>query len=249
MTLTQLHTLANTCQINFNHLIAECHDNDICLGIGGDLTVATLLHAYRCGAFPWFEDEPIAWYSPNPRCVITPSDFHPSKSLTRTARKHTWTLTTNLAFDNVIHACSQPRTYSNNTWINSHMIRAYQTLHDIGVAVSVEVWADTPLDSELIGGLYGVQIGRLFCGESMFHKVTDASKIAFWGLMSLCTQQGITLVDCQLENPHLMSLGAKLINRKEFIKALPTLVNSSCQGFDNPLSLSAQALITPQAPT
>lgn len=234
----QIHALADLCPFDFlgmaRHL-AEGDDYGF-LGSGGDLDVSTLLHAYRSGVFPWFgQDEPIQWWSPNPRCVIKPADFLPKKSLVRTAKKQSWTLTTNQAFVQVIKACSQPRAYADDTWITATMQQAYTKLHELGVAISIEVWQDEPCQSELVGGLYGVQMGKVFCGESMFHHQTDASKIAFWGLMVLCQKCGIKLVDCQLENEHLMSLGAELMERKEFLTQL--LHNSRQQ--DGVLSLTA----------
>lgn len=227
--LLRLHALADTCPFDFTGAMAQSVDGF--LGTGGDLSVPTLLHAYRSGVFPWFNhDDPICWWSPDVRCVLMPDQFTPSKSLVRTAKKQSWTLTTNLAFDAVIDACSQPRSYTDETWIGDTMKSAYADLHTLGVAVSVEIWEGVPLDSELIGGLYGVNIGAIFCGESMFHRHTDASKIAFWGLMHLCQQAGITLVDCQLENPHLMSLGAQLLPRAEFLDRLKALTQARVQG-------------------
>lgn len=228
--LASLHTLADACPYDFQNA-ALMADSDGFLGTGADLSAATLLHAYRSGVFPWFDaDDPICWWSPSTRCVIKPDAFTPSKSLVRTAKKQPWTLTTNLVFDDVIDACSQPRHYTSDTWIHDEMKMAYGELHRLGVAVSVEIWAGTPLDGELIGGLYGVNIGAIFCGESMFHRQTDASKVAFWGLMKLCQQTGIALVDCQLENPHLMSLGASLMPRSEFLQTLKALVRQDVTG-------------------
>ncbi|WP_066804007.1 leucyl/phenylalanyl-tRNA--protein transferase [Moraxella oblonga] len=233
ITLDQFHTLADTCPYDFRGAVANLAllDDFECggyLGGGADLSVPTLLHAYRCGVFPWFnQGENIAWWSPNERCVICPVDFQPKKSLIRTAKRQAWTLSVNLAFDEVIKACSQPRAYTDETWIGHDMIQAYNDLNHLGVAISVEVWDGTPTQSQLIGGLYGVTVGRVFCGESMFHRQTDASKIAFWGLMSLCVQCGIELVDCQLENPHLMSLGARIMPRKVYLSMLDELSQSS----------------------
>lgn len=235
LTLDQLHALADTCPIDFAFAIEQQDaDDDGFLGTGADLLPATLLHAYRSGVFPWFgENDPICWFSPTPRCVISPSDFQPKKSLIRTAKKSPWQLTVNHAFDQVIDACSKPRAYSDETWIGREMKDAYQELHRLGVAISVEVWQGVPQNSELIGGLYGLNLGKLFCGESMFHKQTDTSKVAFWGLMHLCQQAEINLVDCQLENPHLMSLGARLCDRADFLNALPILTQSPCKPWES----------------
>lgn len=220
--LQQLHTLADVCAYDFSQ---AARSTDEFLGTGADLEPSTLLHAYRCGVFPWFAaDEPICWWSPKMRCVIAPSDFRPSKSLMRTAKKQPWVITTNSAFEQVIHACSQPRSYADDTWIHDEMIEAYCRLHELSAASSVEVWAGVPHNSELIGGLYGVGLGAIFCGESMFHRQTDASKIAFWALMRLAEQSGIALVDCQMQNPHLMRLGAKTMPKAEFLSLLDHLV-------------------------
>lgn len=233
LTLSQIHQVADNCQIDFATVVSSLDktDNHGYLGYGGELSTTILLHAYRCGVFPWFsEGEPICWWSPSPRCVMLPERFVPSKSLLRRAKKQPWTLTTNLAFEQVIEACSEPRAYTSDTWITQSMKNAYQELHRLGVAVSVEIWQDKPLQSMLIGGLYGVNLGAIFCGESMFHRATDASKMAFWGLMTLCQKQGIQLVDCQLENPHLMSLGAQLMPRHEFLAKLTTLTITPSDG-------------------
>lgn len=228
--LQSLHHIADQCPYDFAnmHLMANHHGF---IGSGADLSTSTLLHAYRCGVFPWFDDdEPICWWSPKERCVMLPDEFTPKKSLMRTAKKQSWHITTNLAFTQVIEACSQPRAYADSTWIHQSMKTAYQKLHQLGVAVSVEVWENTPQSSALIGGLYGVNIGAIFCGESMFHRQTDASKIAFWGLMTFAKQQGITLIDCQLENPHLMSLGASVMPRQHFLSQLTSLVQQPVAG-------------------
>lgn len=229
ITLDQFHAIADTCPYDFEGSLANLALLDDVegggyLGGGADLSVPTLLHAYRSGVFPWFnQGENIAWWSPDERCVITPADFAPKKSLIKTAKRQAWTLSVNHAFDDVIKACAEPRAYTDETWIGHDMIRAYTELNRLGVAVSVEVWDGTPTQSQLIGGLYGVTVGQVFCGESMFHRQTDASKIAFWGLMTMCVQCGVKLVDCQLENPHLMSLGARLVPRKAYLPILGEL--------------------------
>lgn len=216
--MNMIKQLAHDCNYDFKAMVSRLDKSDDLVGVGADLAPSTLIGAYMNGVFPWYDDEPICWYSPSTRCVITPSDFRPKKSLVRTAKKSSWVLTTNHAFDDVIHACANARPHA--TWINADMTHAYQNLHRLGVAVSIEVWADKP-DGTLIGGLYGLQLGAMFCGESMFHAQTDASKIAFWGLMMLCQKMGVELVDCQLENSHLMSLGARLMDRDEFLTHLP----------------------------
>lgn len=229
-TLKQLHRLADACAYDFG---AAARGGDEFLGTGADLQPSTLLHAYRSGVFPWFADnEPICWWSPKVRCVMMPNDFQPSKSLMRTAKKQPWAITTNLAFDQVIHACSQPRSYADDTWIHDEMIEAYCRLHELAAASSIEVWEGTPKESELIGGLYGVSMGAIFCGESMFHRQTDASKIAFWALMYLAKHTGITLIDCQMPNPHLLSLGAASMPKDEFLDQLDRLVSTPCLGIN-----------------
>lgn len=201
------------------------------VAMGGDLAPQTLLSAYAQGLFPWFnEDEPIAWWSPEPRCVIDPIHYQPSKSLRKQARNSRWQLTVNKAFDEVIHACSLPRSDGLNdnqiegehTWIHQEMIEAYSQLHAHGFAHSVEVWDE---HHQLIGGLYGLKIGAIYFGESMFHTASNASKIAFWGLMRLCAETKVALVDCQLPNDHLLSLGASTLSRDNFLVELETLIN------------------------
>ena len=182
------------------------------LAIGGDLSAARLIAAYRQGIFPWFEqDQPILWWSPDPRCVIDPSCFSPSKSLAKRIRKADFELRIDDAFPQVIDAC-QLRSGDEGTWITDDMKAAYLNLHDAGFAHSVECY----IDGKLCGGLYGLSIGQLFFGESMFHHVTDASKLAFAGLMQTMANVGCPIVDCQLPNPHLLSLGAFEVPRAEF---------------------------------
>lgn len=198
------------------------------VAMGADLAPETLISAYAQGLFPWFnEDEPIAWWCPEPRCVMVPSDYQPSKSLRRQAKRERWQLTLNQGFDEVIRACSLPRSdglpEGEHTWIHDEMIDAYTELHAYGFAHSIEVWDD---DGQLIGGLYGLKIGSIYFGESMFHRASNASKLAFWGLMRLCEQSAIELVDCQLPNEHLMSLGAVTLPRADFLRQLDTLIGS-----------------------
>ena len=202
------------------------------VAIGGDLAPETLISAYAQGLFPWFnDDEPIAWWCPEPRCVMQPTDYQPSKSLRKQANSARWQLTLNQAFNDVIHACSLPRSDGNgvndkpsegeHTWIHAEMIEAYSELHAQGFAHSIEVWNDK---EQLIGGLYGLKVGGIYFGESMFHSASNASKLAFWGLMRLCEQSNVALVDCQLPNDHLMSLGASTLRRSEFLAQLDTLI-------------------------
>ncbi len=191
------------------------------VAIGADLSPQTLLDAYQKGLFPWFnEGDPICWWSPNPRCIIEPQHFTPHKTLVRTAKKNQYTLTLSGAFPEVIAACAAPRVYADSTWISPAIQAGYTALFGAGFAHSVEVWNTK---NKLVGGLYGVQLGGAFFGESMFSRETDVSKLAFWFLMRLCAHSGFAWVDCQLENSHLMSLGAQLISRNDFLNdKLPT---------------------------
>ena len=187
------------------------------IGIGADLSPSTLLEAYCHGIFPWFsKDEPICWWSPEPRCIIYPHAFQPSKSLIRQLKKDRYTLTLSHAFEQVVRACAEPRAYAQETWITEDIIAGYSGLHQAGLAHSIEVWDG----EQLIGGLYGVQIGRAFFGESMFSLRTDVSKMAFCFLMKLCQDSHFPLVDCQLPNDHLMNLGATTLPRADFLKEL-----------------------------
>lgn len=184
------------------------------LAVGGNLKPETLLQAYRQGIFPWYsDDQPILWWSPNPRCVLYPEKFKISRSLKKTLNKKIYNIKTNSAFSEVIQACSEPRKDEPGTWINNHMMQAYCRLHEMGYAHSIECWKN----NELIGGLYGVKIGLVFFGESMFSKQTDASKVA---LEYLCHTLKPKLIDVQVYSKHMESLGAELIDRDEFIKKL-----------------------------
>ena len=188
------------------------------VAMGADLKPSTLLEAYCHGIFPWFaKDEPVCWWSPEPRCIIYPKQFKPSKSLIRQLKKPRYYLTLSHAFEQVVQACAEPRAYTNETWISQDIVAGYTGLHQAGFAHSVEVWDG----EQLVGGLYGVQLGKAFFGESMFSRQTDVSKMAFCFLMTLCAASGIEWVDCQLPNDHLMSLGATTLTRAEFLSQLP----------------------------
>jgi len=183
------------------------------LAAGGDLSPARLLNAYRHGIFPWYSDgQPILWWSPAPRCVLYPQNVHVARRLQRRYNQGQFTLTADRAFERVIEECAGPRPDHDDTWITKEMIDAYIGLHTMGIAHSIEVW----LEDELAGGIYGLALGRVFFGESMFSRHDDASKIA---LVALCRQlQGwkFTLLDCQISNPHLESMGAEQISRLKF---------------------------------
>lgn len=194
------------------------------IAIGGDLGLSRLLSAYRQGIFPWFSDgEPILWWSPDPRMVLFPDELKISGSLKKTLKKQKFEVRFNTAFREVITACSSTlRHGQNGTWITQDIIDAYCGLHDAGYAISAEAW----LDCKLVGGCYGVKIGSMFYGESMFHHVTDASKVAFASLVQHLKTLGIGMIDCQMKTAHLASLGAREIQREEFIKKLTILCNN-----------------------
>lgn len=189
----------------------ELADADGLLAIGGDLSIDRLLLAYENGIFPWFsEDDPICWYSPHERCVIFPDRVKLSKSMKKVMDGSLFEITMNHDFAGVIRSCAKiSRKDQPGTWITSEMQQAYIALHEQGYASSVEVWQD----HELVGGLYGVELGTVFCGESMFSKVSNASKAA---LIWLCRQGLYEVIDCQLPNDHLMSLGAEMIDREMY---------------------------------
>lgn len=190
------------------------------LAAGGDLSPQRLLAAYRKGIFPWFsEADPILWWSPDPRCVFYPTNFTPSRSLRKSLRNTPWRISVDQAFAAVIQSCAAPRTYADDTWISPDIIAGYCALHEQGHAHSIEVWHN----DKLVGGLYGVSVGGLFCGESMFSVKTDASKIAFWALMCIARDAGWPVVDAQFENPHLMSLGAEMVPRTTYLRHLQSV--------------------------
>lgn len=218
--LIDIYGFAESCPYHFMSPSHLATDEQV-VGVGGDLHTNTLTYAYLHGFFPWFNHgEPITWWSPNPRCVIVPENFMAKKSLKRTARQKNYHMTLNQAFEAVIGACRLPRTYTHETWINPQMQAAYIQLHYLGLAHSLEVWSDV---GELVGGLYGIKIGACFFGESMFHTQTDASKLAFWALTKLCQETNVALIDCQLVNEHLLSLGATTMTRKAYLKKLAWL--------------------------
>jgi len=190
------------------------------LAVGGCLSPQRLINAYQHGAFPWFNaGEPILWWSPDPRLVLFPDKLKVSRSLQKTLRQQRYSLTYDRAFAAVIEACSAPRSSQSGTWISDDMKLAYLELHRLGVAHSVEAW----LDGELVGGLYGIAIGRVFFGESMFHRATDASKVAFAHLVTQLMAWEFQLIDCQVSSNHLSSLGAEEITRREFSTLLARL--------------------------
>jgi leucyl/phenylalanyl-tRNA--protein transferase len=201
---------------------ALTHPNGL-LAWGGDLEPGRLLNAYKQGIFPWYsDDDPILWWSPAPRCVIYPADIYTSTRTRRRFNSGKYHITADTAFEQVIEACSEPRKDDSGTWITDEMQQAYKRLHRQGHAHSVEVWKN----KKLVGGVYGIAIGKVFFGESMFSRETDTSKIA---LISLCQQLQAWqygLMDCQVENPHLMSLGAVEISRSVFESSLMKYIDN-----------------------
>ncbi|MFO7325889.1 MAG: leucyl/phenylalanyl-tRNA--protein transferase [Pseudomonadota bacterium] len=187
------------------------------LAVGGDLSPERLAAAYARGIFPWYsEGEPVLWWSPDPREVLWPAEFHRSRSLAKRLKRGEFRITHDAAFAEVIAACAGPRRHAPGTWITAEMREAYIGLHRLGMAHSVECWAD----GELVGGLYGVKSGRVFSGESMFSRRADASKAALSWLVENCPALGIELIDCQMPSGHLRSLGSRPMPRSQFIEFL-----------------------------
>lgn len=192
------------------------------LAAGGDLATDTLLHAYRRGIFPWFgDDDPILWWSPDPRMVLFPEELHVSRSMRKTLRGRQFEVTADRDFLQVILGCRKPRDDIDGTWITEQMVEAYLELHRAGHAHSIETW----VDGELAGGLYGVAIGRAFFGESMFTRVTDASKVALVALTRQLDAWQFGVIDCQMRTQHLATFGAREIPRAEFGQLLAELVD------------------------
>ena len=193
-------------------------NRDGILAVGGDLSTERLLLAYKSGIFPWFEqDDPILWWSPNPRMVLFLEDLIVSKSMRNILNRNSFTVTFNQNFRDVISHCQKvKRDGQSGTWITNDMIEAYCKLNESGIAKSIEVWQN----DELVGGLYGIDLGHVFCGESMFSLVSNASKVAFIALVEKLKTDKYKLLDCQVYNHHLESLGCREINRSEFIKIL-----------------------------
>ncbi len=201
----------------------ELAERDGLLAVGGDLSPSRLLAAYRNGIFPWYsQNEPILWWSPDPRLVLFPSELHVSRSMKRVIRRKMFRITFDHAFVEVIRACAETRlARGEDTWITQDMIDAYTILHELGIAHSVEAWKG----DELVGGLYGVVLGRVFFGESMFSKLSNSSKTAFITLVRYLEKWRFEMVDCQVRTDHLLSLGAREIPRKHFLKELERLVD------------------------
>ncbi len=216
------YVLALTDNTDFPPLTQALKEPDGLIAIGGELTAQRLLDAYQRGIFPWFgEGDPLMWWSPDPRMVLFPDELKVSKSLKKTCNKHLFSLKLNTAFRDVMTACSQAnRPNQVGTWIDQNMIDAYCQLHTLGHAISSESW----LDGQLVGGCYGVIIGKMFYGESMFHTVTDASKVAFVALVNHLKSQGVGMIDCQMKTPLLESFGGREISREEFEQKMTKLI-------------------------
>ena len=194
----------------------DTSDTQGLLSIGGTLEPGRILHAYSQGIFPWFEPGcPILWWSPNPRLILNPNEFKLSRSLKKSLNKP-FKFTIDQAFEKVITACATNSDRENSTWITKEMIQAYTKLHEMGYAHSFEVW----FEEQLVGGLYGISLGKAFFGESMFHTMTDASKLAMNHLCSTMKDWEFEFIDCQMPTTHLLSLGAKIISRRHFLHML-----------------------------
>ena len=193
------------------------------VAIGGDLTPQRIIKAYKMGIFPWYNpNEPILWWSPDPRFVLFPHELHVRRSLAKVLKKPNFQITFNQAFQAVISACANTARHGESgTWISSDMIEAYCKLHQLGYAHSAETW----VDGQLVGGLYGVKIGKVFYGESMFHHQSNASKIAWVHMVKRLLEQGVELIDCQMETSYLATFGAKPFTRSGFLQMVEKLVD------------------------
>lgn len=208
-------------ELSFPPLDQALSDPNGLLAVGGDLSPQRLLSAYHRGIFPWYEDpQPILWWSPDPRTVLFPDRIHISRSLRRRLRQAQFTVTADTDFNAVISACAAIGKRRPGTWITGDMARAYGQLHRDGIAHSIEVWEH----NQLIGGLYGIALGRMFYGESMFSRQPDASKIALAALCRQAQRWGYGMIDCQVGNPHLSSMGAETLARRHFADILQQLV-------------------------
>lgn len=203
----------------------ELAEPDGLLAIGGDLSPERLMAAYRQGIFPWFEPEgPILWWSPDPRLVLFADEVRITRRLARTIRQARFETRHDTAFAQVIRACAEtPRRHESGTWITPEMQRAYIRLHELGHAHCMESWSG----GKLVGGVYGIRVGRVFCGESMFHHETDASKVALAAMIEQLRHEGVDLIDCQVASQHLISFGAREISRAAFLRHLKSGLKSA----------------------
>lgn len=197
------------------------------LAAGGDLNPLRIIAAYQRGIFPWYEaGDPILWWSPEPRMVVFPERFHCSRSLAKLLRQNVFNVTADRDFRAVMQACAEPRDYTDNTWITAEMQDAYCRLHELGYAHSVETW----YEGQLVGGLYGIQLGQVFFGESMFSRVSNASKVAFATAVQYLVSQNCQLIDCQVASGHLGRLGGETMNRQHFTRHLHQLIRDPAPG-------------------
>lgn len=205
---------------------ATSANRDGLVAVGGDLSVERLLLAYQRGIFPWpiFDDDLMTWFSPDPRAILELEELSVSRSLAKTLRRGVLRTTYDTQFESVIRACAQPAPDRPSTWITPQLIRAYVSLHLAGHAHSVETW----LGDELVGGLYGVSVGGLFAGESMFSRVSDASKVALIALVSRLRERGFTLLDIQQATPHMMRMGAIQVSRRDYLARLDAALERDC---------------------
>jgi len=200
--------------------VSEAMDDGL-LAVGGDLSPERLVLAYKKGIFPWYDGDTPLWWCPDPRFVIFPDELKVSKSMQQLLKRNAFKFTINSAFAQVIHYCkTNERKDQDGTWITDDVEKAYNKLYTLGIAHSAEAWQD----DELVGGLYGIRLGKVFFGESMFSNVSNASKYAFISYVKLLQQQGVELIDCQVYTPHLESLGARMIDREDFIARLNALI-------------------------
>ncbi len=203
-------------------------DPDGLLAIGGDLSEERLLDAYKKGIFPWYnEGQPIMWWSPDPRCILTMDELKISRSLAKRLRQNKFTITYDTVFNDVLNACAAARKGIDDTWIKNDIKEAYTNLYNRGYAHSIECW----LDEKLVGGLYGLALGKIFFGESMFSRESDASKVALVHLSQQLSEKEFRLIDCQVHSPHLQSLGAKPMKRESFIQLLNNFCNNDKTSF------------------
>ena len=226
----------NSEDVSFPDINLALREPDGLLAIGGDLNAKRLISAYQHGVFPWYSgDQPILWWSPDPRFVLFPEQLKISRSLKKTIRKQKFEITINKDFNSVIEQCSSiPRPGQDGTWITNEMKQAYIQLNKAGIAYSVEAWEN----NQLVGGLYGIALGSVFFGESMFSNKTDASKVAFSQFVQHLHSIGFKLIDCQIYTEHLESLGAKQISRHDFSKLLKTF----CQPEKHTIPIGSQTI-------
>ncbi len=224
--MISLYWLQNDPDAPFPPLDQALTEPDGLLAAGGDLLPRRLLNAYQHGIFPWYnEGEPVLWWSPNPRCVLVPEKLKISRSLRKTLRKQLFEIRINSAFADVMKACAEKRKKQSGTWITNDMFIAYNQMHKLGYAHSFECWQD----NKLVGGLYGIAIGQIFFGESMFSKKTDASKVALVHLCEYLKKNNFKLIDSQVHTNHMESMGAEMISRSEFESLVKKYTKNSCK--------------------